>query len=613
MAYTHIEKSSGQLILSAEWNNMGRETVRLENDKVNRSGDTIKGDLTVTGKFSASLDSKFDNGLSVGNLSVGTNLNVGGTLRALGDLNVKGELTVTGKFTGSVGNFGSLSIDRVDVASQLTVGKVSISNDILNVGDVKVAGQFSASGNGRFDTLLSVGKDLSVGGALSLTGKFTGSGDGKFENGLSIGANLSVSGRINVQKGVIQKGGDTIIGTEDLGLYSPDEGYWIRLVTKNSPIRFFTDGGAGTTAELSVEKGAVNLVTSSLNFGEKTRQMINLWKTSYAIGVQGSTHYSRSDKNFVWYKGGTHVDGELDPGGGTAQMILRGDGNLGVGTSNLNARLSVVAAGAYEVTGTAMSPTMRISSGTLGTAINSELALATIGFNSGNQSGLGIRAIRYKLGTDWNSTAIGLGMDVDNTVRAGASLLLQADGGVKIIGNLGTHGYSPTPKTSGWGGGIHTWDIEAEGTIWSNGAYQTGARDLAENYQSDTDLEPGDVVCLDTDQDKIAVSEKSNDPLIFGVISTQPGFLLNTQRDPGEIKLFPVALCGRVPCKVVDENGPIKRGDLLTSSSIPGHAMKSSPINMGDENLFRPGTIIGKALSGLESGKGIIEIFVFSS
>ncbi|MCZ7356852.1 MAG: hypothetical protein O8C66_14300 [Candidatus Methanoperedens sp.] len=155
-------------------------------------------------------------------------------------------------------------------------------------------------------------------------------------------------------------------------------------------------------------------------------------------------------------------------------------------------------------------------------------------------------------------------------------------------------------------------DVQAEGTMYSSYGFKTGlVGDLAENYSSDMDLEPGDVVRLDQDEDRIIISEKPDDCLVLGVISTAPGFLLNTKRD-GE-KVFPVALCGRVPCKVVDENGPIKRGNLLTSSSIPGHAMKASPIKIKGEELFRPGTIIGKALDRHESGKGVIDIFVYSS
>ena len=187
---------------------------------------------------------------------------------------------------------------------------------------------------------------------------------------------------------------------------------------------------------------------------------------------------------------------------------------------------------------------------------------------------------------------------------------LDVTGHVAIQGRLGTAGWSPTPRTSGWGGGIHTWDVEAEGTMWSRSGYQSGNRDLAENHLCDTLLESGDVVCLHPVKDRIVLSQQSNAASVVGVVSTAPGMVLNADRDIAEEKMFPVALCGRVPCKVVDENGPIARGDLLTSSSTPGYAMKALPISVDEQEFFRPGTIIGKALEPLPSGEGVIDIFV---
>jgi hypothetical protein len=182
-----------------------------------------------------------------------------------------------------------------------------------------------------------------------------------------------------------------------------------------------------------------------------------------------------------------------------------------------------------------------------------------------------------------------------------------------VRGHIGVNGQPPEPRGQGWGGGIHTWDLEAEGTIWSRSGYQSGNRDLAENYVSHTELEPGDVVCLVPDRDTIVRSDRPNDALICGVVSLKPGVLLNVDADyePSlDKKLFPVALAGRVPCKVVDESGPIRRGDLLTTSSTPGHAMKARPLMIDGDPFYRPGTIIGKALKSLESGTGVIEVFI---
>lgn len=193
---------------------------------------------------------------------------------------------------------------------------------------------------------------------------------------------------------------------------------------------------------------------------------------------------------------------------------------------------------------------------------------------------------------------------------------LEVNGDVVVTGLIGNKGYSAQPRNPNWGGGIHTWDVEAEGSIWcANYIYGKGGivkhSDLAEIYFSDEVLEAGDVVCLHPIKDCIIKSGDPTDALVFGVISTEPGLLMNSDHDEEKEGNFPVALCGRVPCKVTDENGPIKRGDMLCSSSKAGHAMKAKPTMINDVAVYHPGTIIGKALGALESGTGIIDIFVF--
>lgn len=112
-----------------------------------------------------------------------------------------------------------------------------------------------------------------------------------------------------------------------------------------------------------------------------------------------------------------------DVGAGVTHFFVRGDGNVGVGTPAPSARLSVVAGGAAEIAGTAQSLALRVSAGTLGTAVGSELSLGGIGFISPapNNVSLGIRAMRVAAGNDWKTAAIGLGIDVDDTVRAGGT------------------------------------------------------------------------------------------------------------------------------------------------------------------------------------------------
>ncbi len=187
-------------------------------------------------------------------------------------------------------------------------------------------------------------------------------------------------------------------------------------------------------------------------------------------------------------------------------------------------------------------------------------------------------------------------------------------GNLVVQGLLGVNGQPASPRTPGWGGGIRTWDLEAEGSAWCRNGWQSGPRDLAENFQSDETLAPGEIVCFHPERDAVVRSAQPNDPLVCGVVSTAPGVLLNSDPDAaGRDKLVPVALCGRVPCRVVDENGPIRRGDLLTSSSTPGHAMRADAVRGDARQTYQPGTILGKALEVLAGGSGVIEVFVTSA
>jgi hypothetical protein len=74
---------------------------------------------------------------------------------------------------------------------------------------------------------------------------------------------LDVNGNIYVRNGIIQKGGTALTQSIDLGLYSQDETYWLRLVTNKAPIRFFTDSGIGKDIRMSVESnGNVGIGTT---------------------------------------------------------------------------------------------------------------------------------------------------------------------------------------------------------------------------------------------------------------------------------------------------------------------------------------------------------------
>ncbi len=91
---------------------------------------------------------------------------------------------------------------------------------------------------------------------------------------------------------------------------------------------------------------------------------------------------------------------------------------------------------------------------------------------------------------------------------------------------------------------------------------------------------------------------------VMGVYSTKPGTLGRRQTTPKNSDEVPMAMIGIVPTKVSAENGVIKPGDLLVTSSTSGYAMK------GTDRSRLLGAIIGKAMGRLDAGTGVIEIGV---
>lgn len=120
--------------------------------------------------------------------------------------------------------------------------------------------------------------------------------------------------------------------------------------------------------------------------------------------------------------------------------------------------------------------------------------------------------------------------------------------------------------------------------------------DMAEIYSADADYEPGTVVKIGGEAE-ITMTTDHADTEVFGVISTDPAYLMNSAAEG-----LPVALSGRVPVKVI---GKIKKGQRLVSSDVPGIAWAC----MEDEYDAR--AIVGRSLENKEDGgEGIIEAVI---
>ncbi len=225
--------------------------------------------------------------------------------------------------------------------------------------------------------------------------------------------------------------------------------------------------GAGQWAGRFQGNVKVEGASSSVDFGSSIRQMLNLWSTSFGIGVQNAVLYDRSGGGFAWFLGGSHVATSYDPGpGGTRQMRLDGAGNLFI-----------------------------------------------------------------------------------------------------------------------------------RGNYFANGA------DFAELVAAKEGVEAGDVLVIGSDG-RMERSSLSNDARVAGVFSTKPGLVGGSDiDDDGTDSRIPLAVTGIVPVKVSGENGPVRPGDMLVSSSVPGHAMLAG-------TKPAAGTIIGKALQSFDGTQGTVSVLL---
>ncbi|HKP95053.1 MAG TPA: hypothetical protein VJ385_04775 [Fibrobacteria bacterium] len=132
--------------------------------------------------------------------------------------------------------------------------------------------------------------------------------------------------------------------------------------------------------------------------------------------------------------------------------------------------------------------------------------------------------------------------------------------------------------------------------------------DLAEHFEvvdGPARVRPGMLVSISAEQDgKMRVASSAYDPAVAGVISgaggVSPGVSFRPRRSPGKAKTYPIALAGRVYCLADASRGAIRPGDLLTSSDVPGHAMKAVDRRRAGRAM------VGKALSSLERGRGLV-------
>ncbi len=137
-----------------------------------------------------------------------------------------------------------------------------------------------------------------------------------------------------------------------------------------------------------------------------------------------------------------------------------------------------------------------------------------------------------------------------------------------------------------------------------------GGSDLAEPFEvaGAESIEPGMVVAIDSEHPgQLRIADKAYDRKVAGIVSgangINPGMTMSQEGTVADGSLL-VALTGRVYAWADASNGLIEPGDLLTTSDIPGHAMKVTDYSRAQ------GAILGKAMSSLDQGQGLVLVLV---
>jgi hypothetical protein len=200
----------------------------------------------------------------------------------------------------------------------------------------------------------------------------------------------------------------------------------------------------------------------------------------------------------------------------------------------------------------------------------------------------------------------------------GPGVLGYSNGGDAIQGHCDSPNHSAVAGMNDNGGvgvygrgkiaGSFDGPVEIKGNLTVSSGGDIFLADCAEEFDiSDSASQPGpgSVMVVD-DKGAVMPSSKAYDHRAIGVVSGagpfRPALVLDRQQSG--IDRAPIALVGKVCCKVDATFAPIEVGDLLTTSSTIGHAMKAN------DPIKAFGSVIGKALAPVKAGQDLIPILV---
>jgi hypothetical protein len=397
----------------------------------------------------------------------------------------------------------------------------------------------------------------------------------------------------------------------------------------------YANTGIGYQALQANTSGSANTALGYAALNANVAGYNNLALGTWALLSEGGGDNNTAVGTYA-FLGLTSGSGNLALGEGAGQGLTSGNNNIYIGSSAPGNENNVIRIGSGQ-TQTFLS----------GTALATALNVDPSGFNIGNvnsnavtfgpSSGEGICSKRnngaanrfdLELWTDFAErvkVAQGgnVGINTDNPAQQlevnGNYALV--DGGGAYNGNgaidayIGGNGSGSDVQIGSMNSAITAvgfWNTAANAYmhVYCSSITIEGGSDLAEPFnisQAEQPVSEGEVVVIDeANPGQLKLTDRPYDTRVAGVISgangIHPGIQMQQQGllDGGKN----VALTGRVYVQADTSNGPIKPGDLLTTSSTPGRAMRVS------DHTRAQGAILGKAMTTLKDGRGMVLVLV---
>ena len=513
---------------------------------------------------------------SGGNISV----SVGGTPNVA-------VFATTGEYvTGLISATGTITGANITGANILTAGLVSATGTITGANitgaNILTGGIMSSTGNATHGNILTgglisatatiTGGNIATGGTISGTGNITGGNVNTGGNvsgnwllpttGMSTGGNVLVGGYISVVGNLYVA---NIVSSQTLTVDDP-----LLYLTANVPypynyaIGFYSafTGGTGNTYQ---HTGIVRDYTDNTwkvvsNVPEPSGSSVNFTNAIYDAIKMGNITSTGFISATGTVTGTAHNGTSVSVSGGVTAASVAG----GVITGSSVSVSGSVTGGAYNGTSVSVSGSVTAAS-TVGGVITGSSASVTGAVSGASLVGTVTTAAQGSI------TSLGTltGLTINNATTA------INNGATSGSGNIGASGATFN-------------------TVFAKATTAQYA-DLAEKYVADAEYAPGTVLVFGGTHE-VTVDAEDSDRKVAGVVSTDPGFLMNE----GLATEFTaaIALTGRVPTFVV---GPVKKGDLMVAAGLGRARSEADP---------KVGAVIGKALEDFDGTEGTIEVVV---